>query len=441
MFKADLIIIGGGPGGYEIAAEKASEGYSVLLFERAELGGTCLNRRCIPTKCLAAAAKMLSDMKRASEFGIEIQGLNADYGSAVRRAGEVISRLRGDIAGSLASVNVIQAEASLAPGRRVRAGGEEYSAERILIATGSKPARLNIPGAELCMDSDAFLQLDKLPDSAAIIGGGVIGLEFASILAAYGCEVTVIEYCKEIQPNFDSEIAKRLRSLLSRRGVKFILGAAVKSVEEGFSVEYENKRGINRLENIGAVICCVGRRPVVPDGCDSAGIDLDSRGFISVDCNMATTAEGIYAVGDVNGRAMLAHAATAQARVALGENVNLDIIPSVVFTDPECASVGLSEDDCEKAGKDFRKVKALYSSNGKAEASGESDGMVKVIYDNASRKLLGCSSVGAHAADLIAEAAIALTAGMTVDDIGSLTVHAHPTLSELLASACRNAGC
>lgn len=435
MRKVDLIIIGGGPGGYEIAAGQAAHGLSVVLFERAELGGTCLNRGCIPTKCLAAAAKRLADIRNSAEFGIEIDSFRADYGAAVRRAGIVTDRLREDIASSLNAVEVIRAEARLGAGRTVIADGLEYTAPRIIIATGSRPAVLNIPGAELCLDSDAFLRLDSLPARAVVIGGGVIGLEFSSILATYGCEVTVVEFCKEILPSFDADIAKRLRSLLSRRGVKFILGAAVKSVETGFALTYQDKKGEKRIEGIDAVFCCVGRRPVIPEGCDAAGISVDNRGFIIVDDSMATSADGIYAVGDVNGRAMLAHAASAQAHVAVGGNVNLSIIPSVVFTDPECATVGSGEEACARAGIDYASAKALYSANGKAEASGESEGLVKIVYDRESRKLLGCSAVGAHAADIIAEATVAIASGLSTDDLATRIVHAHPTLSELLASA------
>ncbi len=438
MNVSDIIIIGGGPGGYEIAAEAAAEGKKVTLIERHLLGGTCLNRGCIPTKCLCASASAILTVKQCAEFGIDVEGFTTDYSRAVSRAGEVMDRLRRGISQMLAKVEVVHGEARLAPGRKAIVGGEEYTAPTILIATGSRPASLPIEGAELAMTSDDFLSLTSLPARVCIIGGGVIGMEFASVIAAFGSEVTVVEYCPEILPPFDKEVAKRLRSTLSRRGVKTIVGARVTAIRPGMEVAYTGKKG-EATVSCDAVIMAVGRRAVVPDGCEEAGVKLTPRGFIDTDELMRTSAEGIYAVGDVNGRCMLAHAASAQARVALGEDVDLEYIPSAVFTIPECAMVGLTEEQCVAEGIGYESAKAMFAANGKALAMGEGDGFLKVLYSPVTRMMLGCHVIGPHASDLVAEATAFMVDGTNIDEIARGVVHGHPTLSEMLAAACNNA--
>ena len=439
MTHTDLLIIGGGPGGYEIAAEAARAGRQVTLIERDLLGGTCLNRGCIPTKCLCASASTILTVKNASEFGVDISGYTADYSRAAERMSKVVEQLRRGIDTLLKGVTVVHGEARLASGRRVIVGDEVYQAEQILIATGSRPASLPIEGAEKAMSSDDFLKLTSLPSRICIIGGGVIGMEFASILAAFGVEVTVVEYCKEILPPFDKEVAKRLRTSLSRRGVKTIVGAAVTAIRDAddsaMQVVYNGKKGEESV-SCDAVIMAVGRRPVVPEGCEEAGVSLTSRGFIDTDDDMATSAEGIYAVGDVNGRCMLAHAAAAQARVALGEDVDLEFIPSAVFTIPECAMCGLTEEQCEAEGIEYATAKSMFAANGKALAMGEGEGFVKIIYSTATRLMLGCHIIGPHAADIVAEATAFMVDGTNIDEIAKAVVHGHPTLSEALAAAC-----
>ena len=439
MQHADIIIIGGGPGGYEVAAEQAAAGLNVVLIEREALGGTCLNRGCIPTKCLCAAADKIIAIADAADFGVDVADVKADFGRAASRMTTVVAGLHDDVTRALSSVNVITGEARLGANHTVMVNDETYTAPTIIIATGSQPAKLPIAGAETAITSDELLRLTSLPGRVAIIGGGVIGLEFASILSAFGCEVTVIEYCKEILPPFDGDIAKRLRSLLSRRGIKFVTGADVKSVHQGTVVSYESRRGEATVE-ADLVVMAVGRRPVLPDGLDAAGIELTPRGFIAVDEHYLTSVEGIYAVGDVNGKCMLAHAATAQARSVFGAKVNMDVIPSAVFTNPEAAMAGFTQEAAEAAGcYDVATVKLPVASNGKARAMGNADGLIKLIYDRASRRLLGCHAVGPHAADIIAEGAALMSTGVSIDTIADTIVHAHPTLSELLQAAAHMA--
>ncbi len=438
MRSADFIIIGGGPGGYEIAADLAADGRKVILIERDRLGGTCLNRGCIPTKCLCASASAAMTVADAASYGVDVPAFTLDYGRAVERAAAVMDQLRGGIEAMLRDVEVIIGEASLKPDKVVVVNGEHLTAGRIIIATGSRPAVPDIPGASLAVTSDGFLSLTDVPRRVAIIGGGVIGLEFASILAAFGREVTVLEFCKEVLPQFDGEIAKRLRTTLSRRGIKFLTSTRVTAIEKGLRIIYEGKRGNDSLD-CDLVVMAVGRRPVMPQGIEAAGIELDGRGFIKVDELMETSVGGIYAVGDVNGLCMLAHAASAQARRASGIDVNLDIIPSAVFTSPEAAMVGMTEDRARKKGHELMIGKASFAANGKALAMAESDGTVKIIFDRESGLILGCHIIGPHAADLIAEVA-ALMFGMTTrEELAEKLVHGHPTLSEALQDASRNA--
>lgn len=439
MQQADVIIIGAGPGGYEIAAELAAKGDKVTLIERDLLGGTCLNRGCIPTKCLCASASTALTVKGAAEFGVEVEGFKFDFGRAAERMRSVIDGLRENVSSLLSGVTTVQGEARLGANRTVTVGDETYTAPTILLATGSRPAVPSIPGAELAMTSDDFLQLTELPQRVAIVGGGVIGLEFASILAAFDREVTVIEYCKEVLPPFDSEIAKRLRSLLSRRGIKFVTGAAVKEIRPGYEVVYEGKRGETIVE-ADAVLMAVGRRAVIPDGLEEAGVKLTPKGFIEVDEHFRTSAEGILAIGDVNGQCMLAHAASAQARVAFGADIDLTLVPSAVFTIPEAAMVGMTEEQAAaEEDLEYGTVKLPVASNGKARAMGEADGILKLVYNRATRQLLGCHAVGPHAADIIAEAAALMNNHTGLDEIATGIIHAHPTLSELLPAAAHAA--
>ncbi len=426
--KYDLIVIGAGPGGYETAAGAAARGLRVMLAERDALGGTCLNRGCIPTKCLCAAAGKIIEIAGASDFGVEAMLEKADYGFARRRATAVMDELRGGVADMLKDVDVVYGEASVAAGRRVLVGDTVYEADKVIIATGSKPAPLKCAGGERAVDSDVFLALDTLPERLTIVGGGVIGLEFASVAAAFGTEVTVLEYCSEILPNFDPEIARRLRTYLGRRGIDIVVGAEVTEIKEDNTVVYSRK-GKEKAVESDMVLCAVGRRPVVPAGCAEAGIELDRRGFIVTDDNMETTASGIYAIGDVNGRCLLAHAASAQGRVVLGMKPWLDLIPSVVFTIPECASVSLGTAGTLSA-------KLPYGANGKALASGMAEGIVKIEYQPESGAMTACHAIGAHASDLVAAALPAIKTGMDVRSMSEDVIYAHPTLSELLSQVC-----
>lgn len=440
MEKSDLIIIGAGPGGYETAVEGAALGKKVTLIERDQPGGTCLNRGCIPTKTLCRSAEVAMTLAEAGEYGFADVSSSLDFAKVMERKDKVVGELREGVKTLLKDVNVVYGDAKFKTASEIEVNGETYTAPEIIIATGSVPALLPIPGKERALTSDEILSLKRLPKSLCVIGGGVIGMEFASVFAAFGTEVTVLEYCKEILPPFDAEIAKRLRMSLKRRGINIITAAEVTSITEGPVVNYLVK-GKEKSVSAEMVLMAVGRRPNLPEGITEAGAKLN-RNAIAVNDDMTVVFEDgkapadvkVYAIGDVNGRCMLAHAATRQGMVALGLADPTDVIPSAVFTVPECAMVGLTEERCIQDGRNVRIGKATFRANGKALAMGEPDGLVKMIVDADTDAILGCHICGAHAADLIQEVANAIHSGDIVNAISS-TVHAHPTLSEVVVAA------
>lgn len=413
MHKSDIIVIGSGPGGMEVASRALKQGRSVTVIERDRLGGTCLNRGCIPTKALCRSAEIMRLVAATSDFGVSVGSVCLDYAKAAERKDAVVAALRDNVALMLSNAEIVTGEARFTASDTVEVNGEVYTAPRIVIATGSRPASLDIPGAALAIDSDRLLALEKLPSSIAIIGGGVIGMEFACILSAFGVDVTVIEYCKEILPNFDRDIAKRLRTSLSREGMQIITGAQVTEITPEKRVEYIVKGKPASVE-ADEVLMAVGRRPVIPEGAEQIGISL-SRGAIVVDDTFATSVPGVYAIGDVNARMMLAHVASAQGATVMGADVNLGVVPAVAFTSPECAMVGLAEEQCKEAGLNYKVTKSLFRANGKAQAMGETDGLLKLIVDADTRLIIGCHVCGAHAADLVQEAALAMSSALPVD--------------------------
>ena len=441
----DIIIIGAGPGGYETAAEAAAHGLTVGIVERDQMGGTCLNRGCIPTKALCRNAEVVNLMREAEVWGVKTGEMAFDYAPVFERKEAVVKQLREGVEMLMGApgITAIKGEASLKDANTVVVNGEEYQAKSIIIATGSAPRGLPIEGADLAMTSDDILAMETLPKSLCIVGGGVIGMEFAAVFSTFGVEVTVIEYCKEILPPFDKDVAKRLKTVLSKRGIKIITSAAVNGItkgEDGLTVTYELK-GKPQSVTCEKVLMSVGRQPVLPQGLGAVGVTVGRRG-IEVDDNMMTNVKGVYAIGDVNGRMMLAHAASAQGQRALNailgkaDEIKLDIVPSAVFTVPELAMVGLTEEQCAEKGLDVTVKKSFFRSNGKAVAMNETDGLIKMIVDNATRQIVGCHICGAHAADLIQEVVTAMNAGATVDLL-SRSIHGHPTLSEVMLTAAR----
>ncbi len=446
-----IIIIGAGPGGYETALEAAKRGHEVTLFNGDRLGGTCLNEGCIPTKCLCRNAEMIASFKEAEKFGVDDFTFTLDYNNVVERKKEVVDTLRNGIDSMLktAKVNVVNAMASFKDSHTIIADGSEFTADYIIIATGSTSKSLPIEGHDLeCVkDSTQMLDIEYIPESLTIIGGGVIGMEFACIFASFGSKVTVIEYMKQILPPFDSDIAKRLKQILSKKGIKIVTGAAAKKIEQNEDYEivvtYEVK-GKEESVVSSDLLMAVGRSPRVNGlNLEAVGIEYSPKGIV-VDDWMRTNVPHIFAIGDVNAKMMLAHVATFQGIHALNaidgktDNIKLGLVPSAVFTVPECGMVGLTEEACKAQGIEICKGQSFFRANGKALAMGEPDGLCKLIFRKDDGKLIGAHIMGVEAADLSQQCADLMNAGMTREDIENI-IFGHPTVSEVILSACHNA--
>jgi len=445
--KTDLIIIGAGPGGYETALAAAKRGKSVTLFNGENLGGTCLNEGCIPTKCLCRNAEIISNFKNGEEFGVDDFSFSVDYNKILARKNSVIETLRGGIDMMLkqAKVNVVNAFASFKDAKTVVANGEEYTADNIIIASGSTSKSLPIPGHDLecVMDSTKILNIEYIPASLTIIGGGVIGMEFASIFSQLGSQVTVIEFMKQILPPFDSDIAKRLKQALTKKGVKIVTGAAAKEIRQNefyeIEVTYELKGKEEKVVS-SDLLMAVGRAPRVSGlNLEAAGIEYTPKG-IPVNDNMQTNVEGIYAIGDVNARMMLAHVASFQGVRALNaidgkaDNIRFDIVPSAVFTVPECGMVGKTEEQCKAEGIEIKVGQSFFRANGKALAMGESEGLCKLIFRKEDGMLLGAHIMGVESADLAQQCADMMNRNTTLTELVD-TIFGHPTVSEVILSA------
>ena len=463
-----LIIIGAGPGGYETALLAAERGVDVTLIESSRPGGTCLNEGCIPTKAFCRSAEILEEMKVAPAFGVSPEmSAGFDFVTAAARKNAVVGQLREGLSSMLSrpGIRLVHGKASFVDRHTVaviplqdgNSGVRYYEADYIIVATGSVPAILPVPGAGLegVVTSRELLDIDHVPERLCIIGAGVIGLEFASIFRSFGSEVTVVEYCSEILPRFDKDIAKRLRQSLAKRGISFFMGAQVQGISEihegysdsgqgpaghdlagkrSLSVAFVRKGAEERVE-ADTVLMAVGRRPAVDSlNLDEIGVEYDAKG-IKVNRFMQTNIPDVYAVGDITGGHMLAHAATMQGVKALDhimgieDGIDLSVMPAAVFTMPEAASVGMTEEDCKAAGIVCSCRKSFFRSNGKALCLGEADGMCKIITDSDGR-LLGCHMFGPHASDLIHEATAFITMKARLQDMRSM-VHVHPSLSEI----------
>lgn len=429
--KTDIIIIGSGPGGYRTAGYALQQGKQVVIIEKAEAGGTCLNSGCIPTKCLAHDAEANA----------------SDFPAAAERKRNVMNQLRQGIEQLLSApgITLVRGEATFKDARTVTVDGTDYEADDIIIATGSSSKMPPVEGIDnpRVITSTEALNFQTLPAEIVIIGAGVIGMEFASILSRFGAKVSVIEYLKECLPVIDKDIAKRVRKQIEKlQGVTFYMDSAVKAINDNEVVFVSNKNGKEtRLECPGCpVLIATGRKPNIEGlNLEAAGVECSPKG-ITVNDNMLTSVPHIYAIGDVTGRQMLAHAATfmgfraVNAIVGKADKIRFDIMPSAIFTYPEAAAVGLTEDQCKQQGIECRALKGYYRANGKALAIDEPEGMVKLIA-GADGRILGCTSYGAHSADIVQEVTAYMNCNATVADI-AYSVHIHPTLSEILQDAC-----
>lgn len=447
----DMIIIGGGPGGYVSAIRAAQLGAKVTVIEARELGGTCLNRGCIPTKALYRNAEIIHTLQRAHEFGIKVGAYELDVDQIHARKQQVVDSLVGGIAQLLKANNVelIQGRGEIKNPQTVvvtSADGsqQEITARHIVIATGSDALIPPIPGADLpgVMTSDEILNFNSIPKRLAIIGGGVIGMEFAGIFNALGSEVTVVEFLPSILARVDSDLTKRLTTSMKKRDIQIHSGTKVTAItpgETGLVVEAEGKKGPISFE-VDNVLVSVGRSPRVQGlNLDQVGVSYDRKG-IKVDDRYMTNVPGIYAIGDVIGGAMLAHVASHQGKavaetiMGLPANSKHEVVPACIFVSPEIATVGLTEEEAKEQGIAYKVSKFMFGANGKALSLGEPEGLVKVIATAEDSRLLGVHIMGPHASDLIHEGALALSHGMKAKDVSS-AIHAHPTLAEAFDEA------
>jgi dihydrolipoamide dehydrogenase len=452
--RYDLVIVGGGTGGYVCAIRAAQLGLKISLVEKAHLGGVCLNWGCIPTKALLRSANAYLEAQRLAEFGVQVgDDISFDWATMMARKGEIVETLVGGVEKLLAGhdVKVLNGTARLASPQCVEVtlndGGQTtLEARNIIIATGSVPAKPPIPGLDLpgVVTSDDILALTSLPGRLAIIGGGVIGVEFAVLFAALGVQVTVIEMLPNILPPVDQELAKRYRIHLKRQGVDLKLNARVEAVtsgEDDLQVRYmlRNKQAMVEAD---LVLNATGRVPF------SEGLGLEElnvkreRGRVLVDDRLATNVPGIYAIGDVTGEVLLAHVASRQGEVAAeviaGYDTRMDYraVPNVVFSMPEIAGVGLTSQEAKEQGIEVEVGVFPFSASGKALAQGETEGQVRLLCEPGSGKVLGMHVMGPGASDLVAEGALAVQLGVTAKEVAE-TIHAHPTLPEAVAEAAR----
>lgn len=513
-----IIIIGAGPGGYETALLAAKRGVEVTLIEASEVGGTCLNEGCIPTKSFCKNAQLLDEFQDAEQYGITYDNLKFDFKSVRERKNAVVEQLKTGVETLLGhklitlvrgrarfkdqhTVTVIptnhseapsqasshasseapsgaqpQAPSGVQPQASSQAQPQDYSADYIIVATGSVPASLPIPGADLpgVLTSKEILDIDHVPGRLCVIGGGVIGLEFASIFRSFGSEVAVVEYCKDILPRFDTDLAKRLKQSLGKRGIEINTQSQVLSIAENEG-EYEvsfSRKGKEEKIVADTVLMAVGRRAAL-DSLNFSDIGIDtSRKGVEVNEFMQTSIPHIYAIGDINGQVMLAHAATFQGIVALNHimgirnAIDLSVMPAAVFTSPEAASVGLTEDECKEKGIPVKCLKSFFRANGKAVTMGETDGFCKIVVAAAPKdptalkdqvapkgqsapkdqpvlsaypegRILGCHLYGPHASDIVQEVCALISRKATVEDFKDI-IHTHPTLTEVLQSALHN---
>ncbi|HEX6995380.1 MAG TPA: dihydrolipoyl dehydrogenase [Gammaproteobacteria bacterium] len=447
-----LVVLGAGPGGYTAAFRAADLGLDVTLIERwPSLGGVCLNVGCIPSKALLHAARVIEETKEMAARGLDFGEPRIDTDKLRGWKNEVVGQLTRGLAGMAKqrNVRVVNGTGRFAGPNRievVRDGEiETVDFDQCIIAAGSEPVRLpNLPDDPRIIDSTGALELEELPKRMLVIGGGIIGLEMATVYDALGVRVSVVELTKTLIPGCDRDLVRPLEKRLNARYEAIMLGTRVvemKARKDGIVVRFEGDAAPSGEEVYGRVLVAVGRRPnggVI--GAEAAGVTVDERGFIKVDKQMRTNVPHIFAIGDIVGPPMLAHKATHEGKVAAeaaaGEKSFFDarVIPSVAYTDPEIAWVGVTEDDAKSRGVRYEKGTFPWAASGRALSLGRSDGLTKLLFDAETKGLIGAGIVGPNAGDLISEAALAIEMGCDAEDIG-LTVHPHPTLSETIAFA------
>ena len=458
MAQYDVIIIGSGPGGYVCAIRCAQLGLKTAVVEgRDTLGGTCLNIGCIPSKAMLHASHMLHEAEHNfGKMGLKGKSPSVDWkGMLDYKQGTVDQNTKGiEFLFKKNKIDWIKGWGSIPEAGKVKVGDDTHDAKHIIIASGSESA--NVPGADVEIDekvivtSTGALELSSIPKTMVVVGGGVIGLELGSVYARLGTEVTVVEYLDAITPGQDAEVAKAFQRLLQKQGLKFITGAGVSKVEvKGGKahVSYALRKDDSAHElKADVVLVATGRKPYVEGlGLDALNMKMTKRGQIAVDDRYATSVKGIYAIGDVIEGPMLAHKAEdegmAIAEILAGQagHVNYDVIPGVIYTHPEVASVGMTEEQLKEEGRAYKVGKFSFMGNARAKANFSGDGFVKMLADAKTDRILGCHVIGPMAGDLIHEVCVAMEFGAAAEDLAR-TCHAHPTYSEAMREAALACG-
>jgi dihydrolipoamide dehydrogenase len=441
-----ILVLGGGPAGYVAAGRAAQLGAEVTLVEAREIGGTCLNRGCIPTKAMVAGAQRLHEAREAGAFGVQTGEVGLDFSAFMARKDAVTAQLRDGVAHLLKArkVEVVAGRATLAgPGRLRLDDGSELAGDALILASGSEPVRMGLFdwSDPRLMTSDELLAIDHVPESLLIVGGGVIGCEFASVFARLGTEVIVVEMLDQLLPGEDQRVSRTLQQAFKKNGIAVHVKTAVEaaaSSEAGVTVSLAGGRELTAAR----VLVAVGRKPLSAGlGYEEAGVAIDARGFVVTDETCRTTLGGVFAAGDVAGPPLLAHWAYHQGMIAAenavsGSRLACDrsLVPNCVFSSPEVASCGLTEDAAAAADVEHEVAQVRFNGNSKAVIEGEPDGFVRVVCEPGGGRLLGASLVGPHVTELVHELALAVHSGLTLADVAA-TIHAHPTLAEAVGEA------
>ncbi len=435
--KYDVAVIGGGPGGYVAAIKAAQKGLKTVLFEKDRLGGVCLNRGCIPTKALLKSASVYNSSKHSDTYGINCGQVSFDWPGVMRNKSNIVNRLVGgiDMLVQANKIELVKAEAAIIAPGTIQAEGKTFLAGNIIIATGSEPVLPPIDGIERksVITSDQLLELTKLPEDLVIVGGGVIGVEFAYLMNSFGVHVTIIEMMDSILFNADQDIIKTVTKDLGKAGISIIPQAKVKKIYDN-GVDYEKDKKVLNIK-ADQVLISTGRKPSINiQMLEKLGIE-HNKGRIQTDERLQTNVAGIYAIGDINGKSMLAHTASEEGIIAVenicGEKVMMDYtkIPQCIYIEPEIAWVGLTEQEAVQKGLDFKVGTFPMTANGKSLIEGKTTGFIKIISETKYGEILGAHMYCAHATDMIAELVLAMKAECGTFDLASC-IHAHPTVSE-----------
>ncbi|PRW64462.1 dihydrolipoyl dehydrogenase [Actinopolyspora mortivallis] len=473
MQEFDLLVVGGGPGGYVAAIRAAQRGLSVGLVEKEKAGGVCLNWGCIPTKAMLRSAEVYETVLHSEDFGVHAENVQLDFGAVSRRKDGVVKNLTDGVAGLLKAngVTVINGHARFTGPTSVDVyptgesplgeGGPRYAAEPagdqpvervsaqdVILATGSVPVRLPIPGGDLpgVITSDGAFGLDDVPGRIAVIGGSAVGAEWASMFAAFGSEVTIVEMASSLVPIEDAEVGKALGRSMGKSGIRVLTDSTVSAVERGEQGLRVHVDGAKEQQlDVDVVLMGVGRKPNTGAlDLEATGVDTDERGFVRVDERMRTNVEHLYAIGDITGKALLAHVASHQGVVAAdtvaGHEAHIDygVVPAATFTHPEIASVGLTEAAAKEAGHEVVTSRFPFAALGRSKTTGDEEGFMKIVAGAKHGEILGVHVIGPSASDLITEGTLAISLEATLDELAD-TIHAHPTLGEIGMEAAMSA--